>query len=289
LTQPDIFKLYAVRYAHNAHRKSGHSFLVKSAPGDPHDGPMPMDYFVWGAVSENRTVVVDMGFTEETARKRKHEFFRCPADGLRLVGIDPSAVDDVVITHMHWDHVGNFDKFPNALFHIQEEEHRYVTGRDVHWKGFKTGVSADDVCDLVRTTFKERVVYHDGSAEIGPGVSIHFVGGHTRGQQIARIHTRRGWVVVASDAAHYYANMRQRNPFPAVYNVGDNLLSFDTAARLAASPDHVIPGHDPLVMRYYPAPSPELEGIAVRLDVDPRPIAPKGQSDAEIDSLSAGQ
>ena len=272
MTQPDVFALYAVRYAHNAHRKRGHTFLVKQPGGDPHDAPMPMDYFVWGAKSADRTVVVDMGFTEETARRRKHQFLRCPADGLKLVGIDPATVDDVVISHMHYDHVGNFDKFPNAIFHIQEEEHRYVIGRDTHWKGFKGGVMVEDVCALVRTTYKERVVFHHGDAEIAPGVSVHLVGGHTRGQQIARIRTGRGWVVVASDAAHYYANMRDRNPFPAVYNVGDNLRSFDTAAALAASPDHVVPGHDPLVMRYYPAPSPELEGIAVRLDVDPRPL-----------------
>jgi glyoxylase-like metal-dependent hydrolase (beta-lactamase superfamily II) len=79
--------------------------------------------------------------------------------------------------------------------------------------------------------------------------------------------------VVASDAAHYYANMWQRNPFPALYNVGDNLRSFDEARRLAASPEHIIPGHDPLVMQQYPAPSPELEGIAVRLDVPPKAVA----------------
>ncbi len=272
MTEPDSYALYAVRYAHNAHRKRSHSFLVRPPGGDPHDGPMPMDYFVWGAKGAKRTVVVDMGFTEETARRRKHEYFRCPSDGLRLVGIDPAEVDDVIVTHMHWDHCGNFDKFPNAVFHLQEEELRYVTGRDVHWKGFKSGVSVEDVCSLVRTTYKERVAFHDGEAEIAPGVSVHFVGGHTRGQQIARIHTKRGWVVVASDAAHYYANMRQRNPFPAVYNVGENLLSFDTARRLAASDDHIIPGHDPLVMQHYPAPSPELDGIAVRLDVAPRQL-----------------
>ena len=264
----DCYELYAVRYAHNAHRTRGHSFLLDT-PGDPHDTPMPMDYFVWGARTRDRTVVVDMGFTEETARRRNHEFFRCPSEGLRLVGIDPAAVGDVIVTHMHWDHVGNFDKFPNARFHIQQQELDYVTGTDTYWKGFKAGVLVDDVCALIRANYAERVVIHDGEGHVAPGISVHFVGGHTKGQQIARIHTRRGWVVVASDAAHYYANMDNRNPFPAVYNVGDNLISFDTACALAASPRHVIPGHDPLVLERYPAPSPDLEGIAVQLDREP--------------------
>ena len=264
---PDEYALYAVRYAENPHRKPSHSFLRSAA--DPHDGPMPMDYFVWAAVGATRSFVIDMGFTEETARRRNHTFHRCPADGLRLIGVDPERVEDVIITHMHWDHVGNFDRFPRAQFHIQEAEMRYVTGREVYWKGFKAGVLAGDVCHLIRHLYADRVVFHDGDDDLAPGVSVHFVGGHTKGHQIVRIKTKRGWVVVASDSAHYYANMEMRNPFPAIYNVGENLQSFDTACTLADSPDHVIPGHDPLVMRRYPAPSVELQGIAVRLDTPP--------------------
>ena len=80
----------------------------------------------------------------------------------------------------------------------------------------------------------------------------------------------RGPVVLASDAAHYYANLQKRSPFPIVYNVGDMLDGWDTAERLAGHIDRVIPGHDPLVMQRYPAASKQLEGIAVRLDVEPR-------------------
>jgi hypothetical protein len=35
---------------------------------------------------------------------------------------------------------------------------------------------------------------------------------------------------------------------------------------LAESPQHIIPGHDPLVLERYPAPTPALQGIAARLD-----------------------
>ncbi len=264
---PEEYALYALRYADNPHRKPSHSFM--RTPEDVHDGPMPMDYFVWAAVGKTRTFIVDMGFSRETAERRKHNIHRCPAEGLRLLGIDPNQVEDVIVTHMHWDHAGNFDKFPKARFHVQEAEMRYITGSDVYWKGYKAGVMVEDVCGLIRHLYVDRVVFHDGAAELAPGISVHFVGGHTRGHQIARVWTRRGWVVIASDAAHYYANMEDRNPFPAVYHVGENLQSFDTAYDLAESPDHVIPGHDPLVMQRYPAPAPELEGIAVRLDVPP--------------------
>jgi glyoxylase-like metal-dependent hydrolase (beta-lactamase superfamily II) len=96
------------------------------------------------------------------------------------------------------------------------------------------------------------------------------VGGHSAGLQIARVWTKRGWVVVASDASHLYANFQQRRPFPVVYNVAEMLEGYDTLNRFAESPNHIVPGHDPLVMQYYPAASPELEGIAVRLDLEPK-------------------
>jgi glyoxylase-like metal-dependent hydrolase (beta-lactamase superfamily II) len=95
------------------------------------------------------------------------------------------------------------------------------------------------------------------------------VGGHTNGLQVVRVRTRRGWVVLASDATHLYANLEQARPYPIVYNVGDMLEGFETVKRLAESPAHIVPGHDPLVMTRYPAPNEALKGWVVRLDAAP--------------------
>jgi hypothetical protein len=81
-----------------------------------------------------------------------------------------------------------------------------------------------------------------------------------------RVSTRRGSVVLASDASHFYANMEQQRPFPIVWSVADMLAGYDRLRGLAASPGHIIPGHDPLVLERYPAPTKELQGIVVRLD-----------------------
>jgi glyoxylase-like metal-dependent hydrolase (beta-lactamase superfamily II) len=110
------------------------------------------------------------------------------------------------------------------------------------------------------------VRFHNGDGEIAPGVSVHLIGGHTMGLQVVRVATRRGWVVLASDASHFYANMEEVRPFPIVYSVADMVQGYRRLESLAQSPEHIIPGHDPLVLERYPAPSPELEGIAVRLD-----------------------
>jgi glyoxylase-like metal-dependent hydrolase (beta-lactamase superfamily II) len=63
--------------------------------------------------------------------------------------------------------------------------------------------------------------------------------------------------------------MEQGRPFPIVYNVADMLEGHRRLNQLAASPRHIVPGHDPLVMRRYTAPGRELEGVAVRLDAEP--------------------
>ncbi len=85
-----------------------------------------------------------------------------------------------------------------------------------------------------------------------------------------RVHTQRGWVVLASDATHYYEHFETGRCFPSIVDLGRVLEGYDILRNLADSPGHVVPGHDPLVMARYPAVSKELEGIAVRLDVMPK-------------------
>ena len=102
---------------------------------------------------------------------------------------------------------------------------------------------------MVRHVYGERVTFHSGDGEVAPGVTVHRVGGHSDGLQVVRVETERGPVVLASDAAHYYANLHKRSPFPIVYNVGDMAQGWETVERLAGHPDRFIPGHDPIVTR----------------------------------------
>ena len=260
----DTWKIYAIHYGHHERRASA-NFLH----GDPHDGPMPLDYFVWAIVGANRNFIVDCGFDAEMGRKRKREFVRSPGVGLSALGINPEQVEDVVISHMHFDHCGNHPLFPRARFHLQDREMAYCTGRFMSYPATRIPFEADDVAAMVRRIFEGRVKFHDGEDELAPGITVHHVGGHTMGMQIVRVKTQRGWVVLASDASHLYANIEQSRPFPVVHDVGEMLQGYETIRRLADSPHHIIPGHDPLVLKRYPVAGPKLEGIAVRLDVDP--------------------
>ena len=255
------YEVYAIKYAHHARRKS-ENFIG----GDPHDGPMPLDYFVWLIRGEGREIVVDTGFSAATATRRGRDHLRCPTEGLRLLNVNAEAVKDVVITHLHYDHVGNFDLFSQAAFHLQDLEMRFATGRHMAQPFFRGAYDVEDVVGMVRNAYAGRLRFHDGDAAIAPGVSVHLIGGHTMGLQVVRVHTRRGWVVLASDASHFYANMREARPFPILWSAADMIEGYRRLEELADSPEHIIPGHDPLVLHRYAAPAKHLEGIVARLD-----------------------
>jgi glyoxylase-like metal-dependent hydrolase (beta-lactamase superfamily II) len=255
------YEVYAVKYAHHA-RRASENFIG----GDPHDGPMPLDYFVWLIRGDGREIVVDTGFSRAMAAKRGRDHLRCPTEGLKLLGSDAKSVKDVVITHLHYDHVGNFDLFPAATLHLQEREMRYATGPYMCQSCFSGAFEVEDVVGMVRKVYAGRVRFREGDAELFPGVSLHLIGGHTMGLQVVRVATRRGAVVLASDASHFYANMEEVRPFPIVWSVAEMVDGYARLRALAESPEHIIPGHDPLVLERYPAPSRELQGIAVRLD-----------------------
>lgn len=259
------YEVYAIRYATVA-RRSAENFIG----GDAHETGARMDYFVWLARNAERTFVIDTGFNEAAARKRKREFLRSPAEGLRLLGVDAAAVEDVILTHLHYDHVGNFDLFPQARFHLQDRELAYATGRYMATGFFSHAYELEEVVAMVRNVYAGRVEFHNGDAQIAPGISVHHIGGHTQGLQAVRVWTRIGWLVLASDASHYYANMIEARPFPIVASVTEMVDGWRKVRSLASDPRHVVPGHDPLVMQRYAAPDAALEGIAVRLDAEPR-------------------
>jgi len=258
------YEVYAIKYASREARRKQH-FIG----GDPHDGPMAMDYFVWLVRNADRTYVVDTGFGAEVATKRGRTLLRTPAEGLALMDCDVNAVKDVILTHLHYDHVGTFDSFPVAQFHLQDDEMAYATGRHMRHRQFNHGYEVDEVVGMVRMVYKDRVSFYNGEAELAPGITIHRIGGHTHGVQCVRVNTRRGWVVLASDTSHYYEHFEKNRVFTTMFNLGEAVDGYATLKRLAGSIRHIIPGHDPLVMQRYPAVSAELDGIAVRLDAEP--------------------
>src|SRR5690625_4138305 len=193
----DVFEVFAIKYATYQDRRRNENFLLI----DEHDvGFMPLDYFVWLLKSPTKTILVDTGFNAKEAKTRNREPIRCPIEALQILEVDPADIDDVIITHLHYDHAGNLEKMPHANIHIQDKEVEFATGRCMCHAPFRYPYSTQDVSNLIYKLYEGRVVFHDGFGVIAPGVEVHHIGGHTKGLQVVRVKTERGWVVLASDA-----------------------------------------------------------------------------------------
>lgn len=259
----ETYELLALRYATMQNRTRGNNFIFP----DDHAALMPIDFYVFVIRGNGRTFVVDTGYEHEDARKRGRTITCLPSEILAQAGVDAASAENVILTHMHWDHAGGMNLFPRAKFHLQASEMNYCTGPCMCHGVLRNPFDVEHVVSAVRALYAGRMLFHDGVTELAPGISLHLIGGHSRGIQAVRVRTKRGWVVLAGDTTHFWANLRQRNPFPIVVDVAQMLAGFDTLERLADGPDHVIPGHDPLILTRFPRErdNPDI----VRLDLPP--------------------
>lgn len=265
---PPRYEVFAIQYATSV-RPSSQYFLGQ----DPHDGPAPIHYYVWLIRDAQRTILVDTGFNAQRAQSRGRDFLRCPTEGLRKLGVAPEAIDTVILTHLHYDHAGNLDLFPNARFVLQDEEMRFATGRYMRHGLMRAPFELSDVLAMVTHTYAGRVRFVDGTHDLLPGVRLHHVPGHSLGLQAVTVETARGRLCLASDAAHFYDTIRYASPFPVIAHVGQTLEGFDRVLDLAGSPDRLVPGHDPLVAEIYPPHPDDAQSFALHLPPVRDPLA----------------
>ncbi len=259
----ETYEILAIKYGEFSKRKRYESFIS----ADDHDGPHPITYFVWLIRNAKRSILVDSGFDAAEGAKRGRQVERLPAAALELIGSSANRIEDLIVTHLHYDHAGTLSAFPAARLHLQAAEMAYATGTAMCHAHLRYPSTAEHVCEMVRRIYSGRVEFHDGDGEIAPGVSVHKIGGHSRGLQCVRVMTASGPVVLASDASHFYENFEAGKVFPIVVDVEDTLKGYARLKQLAASERRVIPGHDPLVLQRYPSLNRQTEGIVHRLDV----------------------
>lgn len=257
------FAVYAIRFAHRGASTRAEHFYR----GDPcGDQPLPIDYFVWVAVSPDAVVLVDAGFTPETAARRGgRDYLQSPMETMQALSIDPAAVAHLVVTHLHYDHVGHVRDFPAAQVLLQRAEYDFWTSPMAQRGEYPHLSEPDDLAYLANQLRAGRLQLVEGEHTVVPGVTLHEVGGHTPGLQVVRVQTARGHVVLASDATHFYENIERDRPYSIVDRLPSMYAAFDTVRALADDDQLVVPGHDPLVLERFPCAAQGLEGLAVRV------------------------
>ncbi len=252
----DVYHLYLLRYARAADRTAHGNFQFR----DMHDGPMPVDYNLWIATNARRTILVDTGFSARAAAERHRRLDFDPVKALAQLGVDPEGLEDIILTHLHFDHAGNIDRFGKARFHVQDRELVFATGRCMCGGFLRHPFDVEDVVALVRRTYAERVRFHDGDAAPFPGISLHLLPGHSKGLQAVRVMTPRGPVILASDICHFYAFLTRGSPSVVTVDMPATMRSYRSLVALAGGDyGRIIPGHDPKVRRFFP--QIEVEGF----------------------------
>ncbi|MEL6119777.1 MAG: N-acyl homoserine lactonase family protein [Pseudomonadota bacterium] len=243
----NTWEVYAVKYADRNARTRADSFILD----DDHDAPHDMDYSIWVLRQGARVILVDTGYDEEEAKLRGRPIRMDPRKALQPLGLQPEDIGEIIVTHLHYDHAGGLALFPNAHIHLQAREMAFATGPCMCSDSLRAPFTGEHVCEAVRKLYAGKLIFHDHDAEIADGVSVHWIGGHSMGLQAVRVRTQAGWMILASDAAHYYENLFKRKLFPIVADAGQMLRGFDRLTRLASTPELIVPGHDPLVRKIF--------------------------------------
>lgn len=257
-----MWEVYAVKYADRDARIRGDSFIFD----DNHDAPHPMDYYMWLIRGPGRVILVDTGYDAEEAGLRGRPIRMDPVEALKPFDLRPEDVTEIIVTHLHYDHAGGLHLFPNAQLHLQAAEMAYATGPCMCHDTLRMPFTAGHVCEAIKRLYSGKLTFHEGDAEIADGITVHCIGGHSRGLQAVRVRTQAGWMVLASDAAHFYENFVAAKPFPIVVDLQDMLEGFTTLRRLASDPKLIVPGHDPLVRTYF---GTAMADHVFRLDTGP--------------------
>jgi glyoxylase-like metal-dependent hydrolase (beta-lactamase superfamily II) len=243
-TKDDEYELVIARHGTRVGLRS-EAFLNYSLSGMP-DDVIVTDYFLWVIRNETRTIFVDTGFSEAAARRRGRTVVNAPGDIYHRLGVDPAAGWPLVITHAHWDHIGNLDLFPASTIWIARSEADFWETSIASAPQIAHFTERGELDELSRLRRSNRLRFFEASAEVAPGVSVMQIGGHTPGQSMVTVATSAGTVLLTSDVAHFREELRDELPFVALTDLPDSIAGYRRVKALVASGavDVVVTGHD---------------------------------------------
>lgn len=230
------------------------------------DGPAVVDYYFWVIRNNRHTVIVDTGFSAAAGWKRNRDLLIHPRAALEELGIDPAAVQHVVLTHGHYDHIGNADIFTGATLHMAESEYRFWTSPTAAHTQFSYFSEPEELDHLRISHESGRLRLFSGRTEPVPGVEVVEVGGHTPGQSVVYAPTSEGLVLLASDAVHFYEELERDMPFiavsdlPAMYSAFQHIREESRTRKII-----IVPGHDPEVLHRFEPLATGLHGNAITI------------------------
>jgi glyoxylase-like metal-dependent hydrolase (beta-lactamase superfamily II) len=272
----DTREVYALSYASMRGRRASELYFRYQLYG-VEDRAVAMGCYFWLIRDGARVVLVDCGWNRDRALGPTGGRFdhvtleqRDPVELLARLDVAPETVDHVIVSHMHIDHIGNLDLFPNATVSVARAELDCWTGPYGQSPALAHAVVRQDVEFVQQLADAGRVRIVDEPGEVLPGIAVAPVGGHSPGQMVIEIATGRGTVVLASDAAHYHEELEHDWPFYVYTDLLAALRGYEMLRAKAGQPNTwIVTGHDPVEMDRFP----RVNADCVDLTAPPRSAA----------------
>lgn len=257
----ETYEVVVVKYG-TRHTTRSDVYLNYAVYGEP-DAPIEMDYFFWVARNDTTTVVIDTGFSQAGGAVRGRTTLIDPREALDALGVRPGDAPPVVVTHAHYDHIGNLSHLADSPIVVARREVEFWAGPHARRAQFHHSVEDTELAELQAAVQSGRAVVFDDRHEVADGIEVRRVGGHTPGQSIVTVRTDRGVVLLASDAVHYYEELDRGMPFVSVANLVEMYDAFDDVAAQVSQGrvSEVLTGHDPSTLGRFggvPGPIPGL-------------------------------
>ena len=252
-SQPEIYKVYALRFATLTHPFPISDWVDKG----PKTDSVNINFMVWLIRGNAKNILVDAGFLNGIPDGSDFPLatYTRPDSTLLKVGLKPEDITDIILSHPHWDHIDGIGLFPNAHIWIQKEDYNYFVGAAWATDSTHGGFDKRDVRTMVELNMAQRVTLVDGdNKEIIPAIRVYTGSRHTFNSQYAVVQIKSKSIVLASDNIWIYYSLDHMVPAskggtldPAGY-----VRAMQRMKTLATSPKYIIPGHDAKVFTIFP-------------------------------------
>lgn len=258
----DTYEVYAFKYAGPFTSKLAMVLWMEGWDQD-----VERNYYFWAVRSkEGETTLVDTGTGPSEAGRRKLKNYVNPVEAVARLKIQPEEVTRVIITHIHFDHVGGMEVFPEAFpkakFYVQKREFDFWLKNPLAqrrpFQGI-TDLSANRT--LAKLEGSKRLVLVEGDRSIAPGLELLLVPGHTVGLQAVMAHTAKGKLILASDCAHIHRSFEEDVPSCLITDMVAWLKSYDKLRR-KTSLELIFPGHDVTMLNDFPKVAEDVTRLA---------------------------
>jgi len=199
--------------------------------------------YTWYIEGPQPKILVDCGGRASTLREKGYpsEEIQSVEAGLDRLGLRPAAIDIIIVTHLHGDHIELGHLYKNAQFIVQKKELDYACHPHPWDAFFYEGVDFDD--------FNFQVI--DGDAKIAPGVSVFLTPGHTPGGQSVVVNTASGKAIITGfccvkETFVQTEQMRRRGWEVGAPGLHQDVREvYDSVLKVKRMADVIVPLHDP--------------------------------------------